>query len=531
MFKIILILSIFIFESISFAKECSQKDNLYNYYFINGVGNNLSTVKDSANTLKIKLNLSKSVAYLINKRNDGPGDVLFKDWFETLPTWGELKETFAQKKQESEKLDLDRIVDLPTIKNMYSILDEDKYNIIFSHSQGNLYANSLCHYNAGKKKQINIGIATPSSKVDCGSRYVTLREDFIIKSLLELETMIDPSRSRPLPFNTQMEDKELWASWPDKTGHGLIEIYLEASQPLALLKKHVKDTQDEIIDKELNFNLVEIKLQEVKQKDKNLLVKGYESVQEFGSSANMKYRRTLASVKTLSYMADMANSSFVGSLMKLGGPGLNKREFTKLLDTEIEVESDQEYADVVGFAFDSIKGYCVQKSRYLPDALAGYCQKTKDYYYFNAKSFEDASNFSSYQLDSKPKEMTWNPQQKTLSINCKQVQGLKGDESTDIHLKYRPEYKKIVSVSLNDLNFDVYPKNLLNESMVDEAIAKLSISLKDGVYVQSLTATSDKVNFVEAKDSKGQFQTCNSISKLLQPRCKNYLLTLLNSKG
>lgn len=508
---------------LSNAKECVKPQDLSKYYFINGVGNTKRTILLSSIALERSLNLQDTVTSLKNPRNLGSGQEIFPGFLNTkaIPTFGEIKEVFSQKMAELSKED--EAIDEATIKEMFSQLSEDKHNIIFSHSQGNLYANALCDYNNNKKKQVNIGIASPASVAKCGNQYVTLKEDSVINILRVTHTAAFSPLKDPLKWNSSISRSglckdTLWFC------HGLNEVYLQEEEPLAQIKALHKATLDKIIDEELNFNIVELQLKEVKQDDKNILVSSYESISEFKSSTEMSIRRTIASVKTLSYLADVANSSFITSLTKMSLNKLSKKEFNKLLDTEIKVESDQEYADVVGFVFDTVKGYCLKYPKFVPQKMQGYCQSARDYYYYESKKYEDSSDFKRYTIKSKGMTAT---KDNSLSINCKDVQG-KENTSEDIALDYAPESAKIVTLSLNDFTYDIYPKNLLNKIKETAAIAKLSITYQDNKYQYKLDQLEKKINYVTMDENNQDYLRCNSINKLLSNNCKGYFLSLLS---
>ena len=196
--KIICIIIIFLTVNV-YSQECVKGKDLYKYYFINGIASSATSGTLATLFLNDQLHLLSDVTELHNPKNIGPGNEILPGFLTDapIPTWGELVETFDQKKKEAiSKFDKSQIVDLPTVQNMYNALDDKEYNIIFAHSQGNLYANSLCLYNDGKKKQINIGIADPASKTECGSSYVTISQDMVINGL-RIITALDPKcRSR-----------------------------------------------------------------------------------------------------------------------------------------------------------------------------------------------------------------------------------------------------------------------------------------------------------------------------------------------
>lgn len=67
---LILVLLI-IFPKISLANVCQKEINIYEYYFINGVGNTPRNIENSQSLLTKRLSLKKQVKSLINPRNIG----------------------------------------------------------------------------------------------------------------------------------------------------------------------------------------------------------------------------------------------------------------------------------------------------------------------------------------------------------------------------------------------------------------------------------------------------------------------------
>jgi hypothetical protein len=525
MIKFLLIIIILGLGAFSQAKNCTQLSNTYNSYFINGVGNDSLTIQDSTNAIKRKLGI-KEVIPLVNPKNEGAGDILFKNNFKDDFTWGEIKEVFNQKLQEILK---SKIIDEKTVKDMYSQIDDTKVNLIFAHSQGNLYSNSLCKLNNGRKKQMTISIASPAASVDCGDKdsYVTLEEDSVIGILREI-TKIDPLTKNPLPPNAKISNLgSLGCPKSDLRCHGLVETYLMVPVTLNKIKSLYKKNLDVIEDQELNFNLIEIKLSEIKQEDKNILSSTKDSVQSSYTKLSMTYRKNMASLRTVSYLANVFNSSFITSIMNLDMTGLSKKNLNKVLNQEIEADSDQDYADLVGYVIDNIHPYCLRNASLMPTNLYNYCKNYVPYY--TITEFTDNSQFNKFSLESKG--MIWNNSNRSLVLSCKDA--LKTNQSKEmiVNLKYAPQQGVISSVSVNGLNYDIYPKNLSNKAIESESVAKISLSVSEGKYTYSLNRTKDFLNYKKMNSLVGNdFVKCNSLNKLFSNNCKNYMTMILTSK-
>lgn len=399
---------------------------------------------------------------------------------------------------------------------MFDQLDESKYNIIFAHSQGNLFANTLCDINNNRKKQINISIATPASQTKCGNQYITAHKDVIINQLRRptLRLSIKP----PLKANWNMR----WASLCSDLAmcHGLNEVYLYYPHSIKILKDYVQSNLKEISNKEQNFNL-SISLTQYKKEDKNLAENSVDSLREISSDIGLSYRRKVASVKTLSYVSEVMNAGFIGSLVKLSFNKITKKDFQEFLDTEISVESDQEYADVIGLVFDNLKGYCLDNKKLLPRSIVNTCNQMKDCYYYQSLEYSNSTNFDKMKLSSN--HFFW--KESKLNLKCSEAQEL----VQNVYLSYQPSISNISSIKIENNRYDVYPRHLLNKKVEEEIVGRVAVKYTDQ-YKISYQAFSDKVNYIEKNKSSDEYKRCNSLSKLLANSCKSYLLNLLSQR-
>jgi hypothetical protein len=235
----------------------------------------------------------------------------------------------------------------------------------------------------------------------------------------------------------------------------------------------------------------------------------------------------MASLRTVSYLANVFNSSFITSIMNLDMTGLSKKNLNKVLNQEIEADSDQDYADLVGYVIDNIHPYCLRNASLMPTNLYNYCKNYVPYY--TITEFTDNSQFNKFSLESKG--MIWNNSNRSLVLSCKDA--LKTNQSKEmiVNLKYAPQQGVISSVSVNGLNYDIYPKNLSNKAIESESVAKISLSVSEGKYTYSLNRTKDFLNYKKMNSLVGNdFVKCNSLNKLFSNNCKNYMTMILTSK-
>lgn len=514
-FKFLILFSFL--PQLTLAKECRDISESYRLFFINGVGNpKLEVITEAAEEVSEKIAQFTPILALVNPVNNLKKDFLRKN-LGTDFTWAEVQEVLQQKIQEYNKNKY--VVDEGVVRTMYNKLDDKKVNIVFAHSQGNLYANSLCILNNGRKKQKNIGIGTPAKSVECGDStkdYVTIDRDAVI-NVLRLAVLPTPL-NQPLSSNVVVNSCEL-----DSSCHKLVESYLSEPKPLAALKKIYDRKIEEVKQEELNFNLIDLKLTQVLDKDKSLLTNLSESTKETYSSLNMTYRRTIASAKTISYLTSVFNSSFIFALVNFNLKGINSKNLQSLLNTEINVETDQQYADIVGYILDTIHPYCIANSKYLPKSLVSVCKNYTAYY--TPLSFSENKLFEKQSL-SNPL-MKWSREEKTLSLNC--LDYLKNPQDQySVTLSYVPD--QVTShIKVQDLSYEIHRKNFLNQKIEKENILQAVIKKENDSYKVSLKKMTDSVNKVNAPASDS-FSKCNSLQKLFNSNCKDYLLKLMTMR-
>lgn len=495
---------------------CRPMDNLTKLYFINGVGNTKETREISVLILQEALN-SQEITPLVNPMNNENGDFL-RNKLGTPFTWDEIKEVFQQKKQEVVK---SQIVDKNTVESMLDSIDKERVNIVIAHSQGNLYANSLCLLNKGKIKQKNIAIATPASTVECGDSkndYITLINDLVIVGLGTLTESMSNLKN-PLPPNmTILPNKN------DLSGHGLVETYLSNQKSRKYIQGIYNRKLEESKMEELDFNIVDLKLTKLADKDKSIFRNIGEGIDEKYTNISLTIRQNIASFKVLGYLKDVFNSGFFSALINLRFNSLNKKELNKVFDLPIQVSSDREYADIVGYVLDTIYPYCSQYRSFLPQNIKNFCNNYTPY--FSRKEYKELAIFDKYSISGSHKGLKWNSSEKKLSLNC--LDALKDQKDFIVSLEYSPE-STYSSVMINGMEFKIHPQNLLNSSKEKEEIISVSFSVENEKILPHIQKKTDILNYyeIESLSQNENFENCNTLNKLFQNSCSGYFLALM----
>lgn len=236
-----------------------------NYYYLNGVGVNALDARDSAEKLFDKFSESFTVLYnptLYQGNIKIDKNSKFSDKMKDRILWGVssyidvISEVLPQKNdemieiqmQQSNKLDnIAQYVDKKSISSSlvhtFQSLLSNKNDIVFAHSQGNLYANELCYLQGSKKMQI-ISIATPAGVLPCN--------DLKAYSLFDNDRVIGAIRAMSVfnQFKAFVPTNNYDNTWSDLSHHELT-TYLKSENTinmiknaLVLIKKDVFKTDD-----------------------------------------------------------------------------------------------------------------------------------------------------------------------------------------------------------------------------------------------------------------------------------------------
>lgn len=247
-------ISIVLFSQFAYSKiigefNCSEPQ----YGYINGILNqDEDGARVSSKNIKDSLNIKKDIKTFYNQ-SEGFAIDLIRSLFQKIEESNQkgfiqssinnliikyLKEIIwsdfnIEKKSDDEILkiiltDNQKHIDNKILKSY----NKNKKLIIFSHSQGNLYANQACE-NLGLSYFKNIQIATPSSEIKCGDKdhYTSIHSDEMIVLLNKLGkpvgSVLGFEIKSPLKTNvSQMNGKYIEKSIPFfVTPVPLVEVY------------------------------------------------------------------------------------------------------------------------------------------------------------------------------------------------------------------------------------------------------------------------------------------------------------------
>lgn len=162
------------------------------YSYINGVNTERYKSRDSSVLIKNKFKIKTDVNIAYNETKG-----LTKDLIDSvLEKIEEKLWTVRQAGKLWAKINLSFIDNRELIINeLKKHRNESDDHIVFSHSQGNLYANIAClQFKENGLNFKNIQIATPASKIQCGNQtdYVTINNDemyFLVSNITNLENL------------------------------------------------------------------------------------------------------------------------------------------------------------------------------------------------------------------------------------------------------------------------------------------------------------------------------------------------------
>lgn len=284
----------FFFSNFSFSRECFKIENSVKYFYINGVLNNSEkdTRETSISLIKNSLKI-RDMTLLYN-----PSGGIVEDIKETFSLIN--KNSYENKIFEENKKVTNRF---------YSKLSNDKINIIIAHSEGNLFAESLCLKNPDNKIIENISIAPPLNELKCNSlkTYVLFDNDHVIKQIEK--------------FNN-----DFFYLTPTHKGTGTIshtiKSYLSSESVVSFLKSRIQETIDISYQNNFDFPIASLKIE-----DESFVEEFYNDVSDKKDDLILWGREKKAFLSLFKYSNDLLTK-------------LNQKDFIKkVLNTEIPADN------------------------------------------------------------------------------------------------------------------------------------------------------------------------------------------------
>jgi len=519
--KIILFFIFILFSKNLFSKECKNQENLIDYFYLNGVGVDDSMVDNSVTSLVEKTKI-ETIKSLYNPTESYPFiDFINKNLLKVVTT-KDLAETLRQKLLETDNsynLESEAYQELYQLgKNMLSELTKDKKNVIIAHSQGNLFANSICDFNDNKKDIEVIGIATPASAIKCGRNYITFKEDSVInglRSLAEATSKIKP----PLPANASVSEEV-----KTKTNHGLIESYLADKGSLSRIKSFIKEAQDPVVDS-LKFEVLQIESVEDKaffsfQED------SINKVKEVKNKVEMFFRKQISKFNVYSYFSRVFFGKIALNALTFFIVPISDEEMKRIANVEINVNSNEEYGDSIAYASEIFKSFCSFDS--FKKHLSKECAHVENLNHFESKRIPSSVEIFKrldINLNSDP-EMTKFSSNK-LSISCLDIQN---EKRFEISATYSPVKNLVAKFLVNDNEYEVLPKNQINDERETEVIGNVIVEEKDSILIPKFVPKISKLNEYDLSEFESLHKKCNSLSKLKDKVCEKFFFKILKEE-
>lgn len=493
----------------SWAKNCLTKDLSHDVHFLNGImvaDENESLEKTDTSE---ELNGAKLLAANFNLR------LVKKLYNPTQSLVLDIKEVMFQKNAEDllslyddpdkRKEVLKRFIDGTTSgevsKRLLKLLSKDKPNIIFAHSQGNLYANELCELKDDQEIRI-LAIAPPVASLKCNptNTYALFDNDRVINRLRSLGSdnffikAID-SKINYSSYSTIISPNINNSISPFSLNHYLKD-YLSHKEAFNIIKEGLTQNIDELYSRDYDFPLLTIKM-----KDLNVIDKTSDYLAIHKIKTDLWVRQNKADWNLMTYITAIFNSNFVSSLMSLNLSGINAKNFSKVIDTPIPVESDEEYADFLASFTMKLRSSCTKL--FQKTEINSLCQKIKELSYFsvNEKLIKPLITISQ------------NKDQEKFSLSCKDAEV----KDYDLSIKYSG-YLPRIDINDQNYNFDSKYSNKVKRI----SLGKVSIKAESGKFTVVSNIQYPKIN--QAND--WEYQQCNTLRKLGTSSCISYFKKL-----
>jgi len=501
----------------AFNGSCLPNHKNFKIYYLNGINNSEEESTFSSDSLGFKINKKINTLYNYSEKIK-KHSFLFIDFIYPF-SFKDIKEVSSQKTNEVfEKISKKTINE---VKKMYSKLYFDSNSFIIAHSQGNLFANELCLLNQNRKKIKVLGIATPANMVRCGDRYITHREDRVISFLSENSDFYH--FLKPLPPNF-INGKCSSLSFC----HNFINAYVNYDPSFHAMRDYIEDYEKNIL-KEMDFNLTSLKIYSSEEKP-SFVEKTIDKVVYFKDSADLFFRKQKARATFFSYCFNLWKETPLWSLITFS---LKDKDIEKIANVTLNINSNQEYADIAGYGAELYDEYaCKKLGKYSNKKSDHYCEKVKDFNYFSLSPLlgENELDKLNLKINAKDQDVFKAEDDLTLNVNCLDVQDKSLPISIPINLSYNPQKNKTAEILVNNMKFNIFSKNLSNFGRKTEDIIISTFYEEDDKIKVKYEVVKKDLNFTNLDLVEENFKECDSMRKMTSKKCEDYFEKVLSSK-
>lgn len=492
-------------------KKCISYEKNIRFYYLNGVNNDKKEAIRTKEKLEEKTKKTITLLYNVSEKEENIRNKLFF----TFP-FDDFRESYEQKKAEVYRTISSKSKAM--VEDLFQEIDPNTHNLIIAHSQGNLFANEICILNKSieKSKKIEVfGVATPASYVGCGTKYITYKEDRVINSIRKDNDTIQ----NPLPANRSTDSCGLFSLC-----HNLVDTYLNLEPTSSDILNGIKEFEATAL-KEMDFNLTPIEILSSKE-EPDFLEKTVESIVSFQNRIELIYRKQKAKMITYKFAWDLWDNISLWRIMTFS---FDESDIRKIASVPINVSSNQEYADVAGYGAELYDYFCKLDQKNSKNNH--YCEKVKDFNYFTLSPLMGKENLSQLNLTLKSKSLYFKPENPLkLNVNCLDIQDKKLPIETLVQLNYKPQKNKSAKIMINEFNFKIFPKNLINnEEESSDVIYVYFYEENDEIKVK-YTPIKEEINYTNPEDIESAYLECDTLGKMSSKRCENYFDQIMSSK-
>lgn len=518
--NLILILSITFLRSICLGQGCFDKKDSFEYFYINGIlagANNYSTYEgnQSSYLIKQKFNIKSNITHI---SNDTYG--LFKDIaqvFSQVSLEQLIKLSYRKKEILLEQQDSV----IGDSKKYLEYLNTNKNNIIFAHSQGNLFTNTMCDIKDNSLSMEVISVAPPTEVLKCNihQTYALYRDDLVVNLLSSKEEIKNINKPKELKRHRLAYTHQL--SWTKffKLNHTLSE-YLNNDTVVSDLNKGLRLTESDIYKNQIKEIIYTFKIDE-----KSLIQKTKDSLNQLSNNTDMWLREKKAFLNTLEYGRKIASSSL--------SSGKISDSLNQILETPIPATNEQEFIDMIAYSIKNLSFYCNNKK--FNQRIKKICSAFNDRDYFKSKDIED-TYFPSLEA--------YGFKDQKLLLNCESIMAFYNTNGSQnkisLVLNYYPNNKPKVSFNTNDLVL-TYPEekkdiesNLLIKINMGTLIFDQNKKTKEYTLDyrhlnQHVAQTHTELERNTISLNQDDFIKCNTLNKLGSKEC-DYLVNKITQK-
>lgn len=295
-----------------------------------------------------------------------------------------------------------------------------------------------------------------------------------------------------------------------------------------MIKEEVKKFEKKSLA-EMDFNLSSVEIFSSKE-ELSFLESSMDSVVGFTNQVDLSFRRQKAKLISYKFAWDLWDKI---SLWKILTFSFSENDLRSIAVVPINVSSNQEYADVAGYGAELYDYFCKMfNDKQKTENLKRYCSKVKDLNYFTLSPLIDSNDLDklNLKLALKNDKVFKSESELKVNVNCLSIQDKELPFSIPISLSYNPQKNKSAKILINDFEFKIFPKNMINfGEKSEEAIIATFYEENEEIKVKYDQKTKE-LNYINPDSVEDVFGECDTLQKMASKRCEDYFEKILSSK-